>query len=884
MPLLSRKQLRESLRSEATHTEIREELQFHIDSKTEELIRDGMSPEEARELAVKRFGSASRVQEDGFEVRGQHWLEQLATDMVFALRLLRKHPGKTSILVATLALGIGANTAAFGVVQSILLNPLPFSQPEQLVVLRQSSHGARSGVSYPHFQDWRERGRSFSGMSVFLATSATLSEGVEPTRINGAIVSSSIFSVLGVEPLRGRLFRAEEDQRGMASSVVISDRLWRTRFRERGDILGQLIKLDGRAYQIAGIVSAREAFPITKYPVDYWITVAADADPALYGGTIPTSRGYPRYDGVIARLGPNATIRSAWAEMGAIAANLAREHSGATSANEVLLLPALEEVVGPSSRMMVLLLYAAVFCVLVVACINIANIQLTDALARRREFALRTALGARASRLVRQVIAESLTLTLLGGLASIAVAFGLIHLFVAFAPSETPRIDEIGFDSTVIGYVVAISLLSGILLGCLPAFATHRHDLATALKEGAGTGIPSRRRMSSGPGLLCLQIALGMVLTCSALQLAASFYQILHSPRGFNPDQVLTASISLPPATYGQRSERVRNFYRSLLEQARSLPGVESASVAEALPLSGDSNGTTVTVEGSTEPGLPSAGVRFIEPQYFRTLQMSMRSGRSFTNEDAKDRAGCVIVNESFVRRFLLDRSPSTVKVRLGWGGNGWKQIVGVVNDIRAVATSPATEPEVYVPFAQFSVNDMALLVRTTTLAPESLTAALVNIVRKLDPQVPLDRIRTLDEYRLTSAAPNRFLMLLLIAFAGLTLLLAAIGIYGVLSNRNLARTQEFSIRLALGAPSGHVMALVLRQGLVLASIGIAAGLAMTVVARGALMRWMYQSSAVPIAIYFASGLVILVVVVAASAIPSRRASRVNPVSVLRTA
>ncbi len=870
-----------ALRSEEVHAEISDEMRFHIEMKTEDLMRNGMSAKEAQAAAAQAFGQHSRIREQGYDVRGGGLVEEIFNDARYSLRLLRKQWLKTVVLVATLAVGVGVNTAVFGVVNSVLLQPLPFPGSQELVVLHQANHGQAGGVSYPHFNDWREGSDSFTNMAVYAATSATLTGQGDATIVYGAIGSASLFLVLDVKPLRGRLFADDEDKFTSSGVALISDRLWKSRFGGRDDILGQNIHLDGRSFEIVGVIASRSAFPVQKDKVDFWTTVAVDANPALYGGTIPTSRGYPRYDGVIARLKPGVALTQAQQEMAVLAKTVARAHPKFTSSNEIALVPEIEEVVGTRSRTMILILYGAVFCVLLVACLNVANILLVDALGRRREFSLRLALGSPVSKLVRQLLVESTIISLIGGLAGLIMAWLVLHVFVALAPEETPRLSDIHLSGDVFFYVIAVSLFCGLLFGCLPALSTRQLDLSDALKENA-RGVTKRASLfQPGSVLICGQIILGMVLTCCAGVMVDNFSRILHSSRGFNPHGVLTASVSLPAAAYGQASPRVVAYYRSLMEEIRALPGVQAATLSEILPLSGQANGTTVSVVGNAEAGLPATGLRFVEPGYFKALQIPLMGGRAFAPTDTAARPGCAIVNQAFVRRFLRGRAPYASQLKLGWGGDGAKQIVGVVGDVRPSATSPATEPEVYIPFAQFPMNDMSILVRAEG-DPYALAGPIREIARRLDASVPLDRVRTLDDYLLLSSAQQQFMMWLLAAFAAAAMLLSAIGLYAVLSDSVLARAHEFGIRLALGSSASKIVALVMSRGLGVTFAGMIIGGIASLFATKLLARWLYESGASNAAVFAYSAALILLAALCACLIPARRAATVDPVSLLR--
>lgn len=872
--------------SEQVHSEISDELRFHMDMKADELIRRGMAPDKARIEAARSFGSVDRTQERGYDVRGGGLLEQLWGDARFAVRFLRKQWMKTAILVSTLAIGVGVNTAVFGVISAVLLRPLPFPEANKLVVLHQANHGQTGGVSYPHFLDWRASSRSFQDLAVYSGTSAILTGQGDATVVSGAIASASLFRVLRVQPLRGRLFQDQEDRlmsnASSVSSILISDRLWQSRFGRREDIIGLVTHLDARTCQIIGIIPSQLAFPLQKDPIDFWATVAVDSDPSLYGGSIPVSRGYPRYDGVIARLKQGATLAQSRQEMALIAKNIAREHPHATSSNDIAIDSVLDDVVGASSKTMILLLYAAAFCVFAIACINVANILLVDALARRREFAVRLALGAPLIKLVRQLLVENTIVALAGGFAGLCLAWAALRLFLTFAPRETPRLEDIHLDVTAFFYVVAISLFSGLLFSCLPAFAMRQKRLSTFFREGDRSVARRASLLQPRTLLICGQIVLGMILTCCAGVLVSSFKQILQANRGFDPHGVLTASVSLPIAKYGQGSAGVIAYFRSLLQDLRAVPGVQAVTLSEVLPLSGRSNSTTLNVVGQPESSLRSTGLRFVEPSYFAALHIPLMRGRFFNEFDTSARPGCAIVNRAFVRQYLQGSDPFQRKLKLGWGGGDAKQIVGVVEDIRHTATSPSAVPEVYIPFAQFPLNDMSVLIRTTG-DPYVLTSSLRKVGLRLDPSVPLDPVRTLDDYLLLSSMQQQFLMWLLVVFSSTAIVLSAIGLYGALSDAVLSRSREFGIRLALGSSTSGVFSLVLGQGLGMIVTGLVVGAIGAVLASRLMLRWLYDPNQTNFGVFVLSGCVLLIAALAACWLPSRRASNLDPASLLRS-
>ena len=865
-------------RREQIHAEISDEREFHIAMRAADLMRGGMSEAAAREAARQSFGPEVRMHEEGFAIRGGGVLEDVAGDIRLALRMLRKTPMKTAALVATVALGIGINTAVFSVMKALVLDPLPFVKAQDLVSIHQVSRGESEGVSYPNFEDWRDASRSFESMAVYAADSSTLTEGGEARRVSGAVVSANLFRLLGVTPLRGRLFDGGEDEPGSGRPVIISDTLWRTQLQGRDDVLGQLLILDGVGYRVIGVIPSAFAFPLHGDAVNYWITVAVDAEPSPWGGSVRKSRGYPRYEAALARLKPGVTAAQAQAEMSVIAGNVAREHPGVDPAQGVRVSAAIEDVVG-RVRPFLWTLYAAVFCVLAVSSANAATLLLVGAVARSREFALRGALGARPSRLVRQLLVESLVLAFAGGACGALLAGTLVAVFAKIAPPDTPRLATVHADAAMLLYAIALSVLTGLVFGVAPAAAALRHNLVEVLKEGARNLHLSAWRPSTM--LIAGQIALSTVLGCSAVALTGSFWRILHTPRGFDPNHVLTASINLPPAAYPQGSQKVTRFYSDLIEQMRRIPGVEAASVAQSLPLSGQNNSTRVDVAGAEQAEKTSADLRFVDPDYFRTLHIPLIEGRYPEAADRNGQPEIAVVNRAFAQRFLPAGHAVGSRLHLGWGGDAPKLVAGVVGDVLHNALGIEAAPEVYVPLAQFPIGDMRLVVRIS--ADQTGVARLLRAaVRQLDAGVPVENVRTLDDYLLLSVAPQRFLMWVLAAFAASTLLLAAIGLYGALSYSTVCRRHEFGVRMALGSDRRGVMRLVLRQGLAIAAAGLVAGLLLMAASARFLSGWLYRTSPLDATSLACACAVLLAVAAAACWAPAIRATRVSPVTSLR--
>ncbi len=864
---------------DAIHREIEEEFAFHMEMRARDLMSRDTPGDSARTQAARRFGDVPRLREQGFDLRGGGIARDALADLRIALRTLCKTPARSAILIATVALGVGVNTAVFSAVKAILWDPLPFPESDRLITIHQVKRGALEGVSYPNFLDVRAASRSLNDAAVFASDTAILQLPEGARRISGAIVSANLFDVLRVRPLVGRLFHPGEDQPGGEFPALISETFWREQFHQRADIVGRPLILDGRLFHIAGVIPSRSRFPISADRVDYWITTAIDAEPSPWGGSVASSRGYPRYDAVIARLRPGVAAKRAASEASAIAGRIALADPKHAAGLEFRVQPALQDFVG-SVRPLLTLLYGAVFCVLAVACANVATLLLVGAVARRREFAVRSALGARPERLVRQLLVESLVVAICGGIAGAFLGVALDILLARMAPVDTPRAAGLHMDPVSLLYALGISAAAGLCFGTAPALSVRRSNLAESLKEGARTLERGPRRLRPGSLLIACQIAISMVLACSAAMLTGSFLKILNVPRGIDSRGVLTASINLPAQAYPPGSARVPVFYQALLGELRRLPGVESVSIAQSLPMSGQNNSTLVEVPGESEKE-SATDLRFVDPGYFDTLRIPLIAGRYLSDADSAGRAPVAVVNRAFAARFLNGRDARGAFIKLGWGGDAPKRIVGVVGDVRHAALSESAAPEVYVPVAQFPITGFAVLLRAKH-DPYSLAGAVRDSVRRLDPTVPVEDLRTLEDYLRRSAAPRRLLMWVLSAFAASALLLAAIGLYGVLSDSTARRRHEFGVRMALGSHRWSIVRLVLREGLGITVAGIAAGFALTLAAAPLLARWLYATSAADLSSMALAAGVLLLAALAACWAPARRATRVSPLESLR--
>lgn len=814
-------------------------------------------------------------------------MRTLWLDVHHGVRTLLKSPRFTLVAIMTLALGIGASTAIFSVVNGVLLRPLPYDEPNRLLLIQEATTGDGYGISYPNFLDVRELTASYEKIGVFSSTHLTLTaDGEIPARLSGATVSANLFELLGATPQIGRSFRPDEDQRGGGSDgrpLILSYALWQSRFGGETQVLGRLVTLDNLPFTVIGVMPEGFQYPVQNEPVEVWTTVAFDAEPALYGGTIPTSRGYPHYDGAVARLKPGVTPRQAQAEADAIAAALRKQHNWLNDNWKLKATPALERIVGEVRPALVMLL-GAVGLVLLIACANVANLLLVRATKRQKEVAVRTALGASRWRIARQLLTEGLILSVAAGGVGLLLALWGVDLLTALIPEEVPRVAEIGLDWRVTCFAIATSLLTGIVFGLAPALKTTRINLTVFLKEGGRSGADgSPRSAKLRHAIVVGEVALALVLLTGAGLLLQSFVRLRNVQPGFDPSHLLTFRVSLPESSYAQGSRQVADFYQNLVERLEEKPGVRSVSVAQALPLSGRNNSTSLDLEGHP----PAAGqrqstdLRFIGLNYFRTMMIPLTKGRDFDVRDDKQTSEKAIINEAFARKFYGTEDPVGRRVTLGFGGSGPKEIVGVVGDVKHRGLGEETRPEVYVPLAQFPINSLTIFARTAD-DPHALIASARQEVLAIDKNLPIYDVKTLTEYFAQSIAQPRFNSLLLLLFAGIALILASVGLYALIAYSVAQRTHEIGVRMALGARGEDVLRLVVGQGMRLVAIGVAVGLIASFALARVMTSLLYGVSATDPLTFGAVAALLTAVALVACYVPARRATKVDPLVALR--
>jgi predicted permease len=871
-----RRRLRALLRRSTVERELDEELRFHIEKEAELNVARGMSPDEAMRVALARFGRYENIKEECRDARGLRPVEEMWQDLRYGARKLRQNPGFSLVAIMTLALGIGANTAIFSVVNAVLLRPLPFEQPEQLVRVF-GTNARRSSFSrphsYPNFADLRAQGRTFESMAAFTGTTAALSGVDAPEQITGVIASGDVFSVLRAKPLLGRLLSAEDERPDGTRVVVISHGLWQRRFGGDLQIVGRVIKLDGRDREVVGVTPADFSFEFVTSAADFWMPI----NPA---GSSYQQRGAIFLE-AIGRLKPGVSLGEASADLGVVATRLEQQYQESNAGIGVRIAPAQEELVG-DVRPTLLLLLGAVGFVLLIACANVANLLLARSAGRHREIAVRSALGAWRGRIVRQLLTESAMLAFAGGALGLLFALWGVRLLSALVPENVPRFGETSMDLRVLGFTLGATVLTGLLFGIAPALQSSRFDLNEALKEGGRAGSDGRGRSRVRSLLIVSEVALSLVLLVGAGLLIKSFVKLRNTDPGFDPSNTLTASVSLSPVRY-DTDEEISDFYRRLIERVRTLPGVEVVGAVNPLPLGENDYAFGFTVLG--QPPLPpgqrqSASTRFVSPDYFRAQRVPMRAGRAFTEADKAGAPGVIIVNEAFARRHLPGVEPLGQRLRLGINSMEG-EIVGVVGDMRGTNLATPADPEYYVPEAAVSTSDMTLVIRTTA-DPASLTPALRQVVSEMDGDLPLYDVRTMESLMARSVARQRFSMTLVGVFAALAVLLSAVGIFSVMSFLVAQRTHEIGIRMALGARPGDILSMVVRHGIVLTLVGVGVGLAAAFTLTRLMSGLLYEVSATDPLVYGGVTALLAAVALLASYVPARRATKVDPLIALR--
>jgi len=874
--------------------ELDDELRFHFEREVEKYVKAGMSEDEARRRARMAFGGQEQMKEDCRDARGTSWLEQTVQDARYALRQLWASKTFAVTMILTLALAIGANSAIFSVVENVLIRPLAYPRADRMVRLFLSSPAfPRFPLNPWDFHDYRDRSRSFASLAAFSRSDMQLSgDTARPEMLNGFEITAGYFETLGVRPELGHEFDRSNEVPNSARQSIISDRLWRTRFGAAADIIGKKITLNAMPFTVVGVMPAGTEHPGNEYhamaygrEVDVW-------SPFWFDGN-PSQRGSHYIEG-IGRLKDGMTVGGARAEMNTIMQQIGREHSRDNSEWQVLVVPLNEEIVG-TSRPMLLVLLGAVGMVLMIACANAANLLLARAANRRRELAVRLALGAPRGRLVRQLMTESLMIALAGGALGLALAAVGVRGIVSLLPMDFPRVHDIQVSAPVFLFTLAISAGTGILFGLFPALQGSRTDPRVGLHEGGRTATGGRRQQRMRSALVVSEVTLACALLIGAGLMLRSLLNQLHLDPGFREDHVLTATMSLPSAEY-KTDEQTAQFYKQLLGDLRAMPGVEAAGAGSDLPWTGWDENSSFDIEGKQPPPNEFFHGRYhaATPDYFRALGTPLVRGRFFTDADKEGAPAVVIINEALAKKYWPHED--AVGKRITFEDHpkekDWMTVAGVVGDVKDKPGSVGAEPGFWWPHQQAQFRTMAVVARFGPGAglgpglgsdPRAMTDALRNEVHRLNPGLALAHVQLMDEIVEESVATPRMAFLLVGLFGGLAILLAGIGTYGVISYAVSQRTAEFGLRMALGAQRADLLRLVLGQGARLVIPGALLGLGLALGLGRVMESLIYGvSPADPLTFVSVAGLVLLVALVA-SYFPARRAAGADPMRALRS-
>lgn len=855
---------------------LRTEIEEHIALQTEENIRDGMSPGEARRQALVKFGGVEPMKEAFRDQESFPFVENLFRDLKYGLRMLSKSLGFTAVAVVTLALGIAANTAVFSVANGILLRPLRYADPSGLVSVQQAGHGIGEPVSYPNFFDWQQQNHVFSRMAAYHGGGFTLLSEGESVRLRGVIVSSDLFPILGVEPELGRAFSPADDERG-SDVAILSHALWVERLKSAPSVLGRGITLDGKTFTVIGVMPAGFDFPPDR-KADLWTSMAVDREAT---SNIMTGRGYLALS-VIARLKPGVTMAAAHADTDVIARRLARLYSEDAQQTTITIMPEIERVVG-GARLLLLVLLGVAGGVLLIASANLANAFLARNLARQREIALRATLGAHRSRILRQLLTESLLLSLIGGAAGLILAGWGTQAIIQFAPPDLPRVSEIHIDWHVLLFSLAVSVITGILFGSIPAIHASKVSLLDSTKEAGPTSSPGRRSTRIRSLLAAAETALALVVLAGAGLLISSYLRLSHVYPGFNSQNLLTFTFDLPVPAY--QNPRAIQFVNQLLSRLQHLPQVRSAAADWVTPFSGMGVTTAIDIAGRSFPpgGNPVIAMDSVTPDYFRTMGIPLLQGQGFTEGDNANSQPVIIINQAFARRFFPNTDPIGKRIRPSFSVTSdfpWREVVGVVGDTKQQELGENFQPEFYFPYAQ--VPNWNSVIVSTTGDPMKLAPDVRALVRSMDKTAPVYAMTTMEDYLSASIARNRFATLLLAIFGVLALILAAVGIYGVVSYSVSQSTHEIGIRTALGATTADVLKSVLKHGLKPAILGTAFGIACGLLLARSLQSFLYGVKPTDPLTFAAVALLLVAVVALATYVPARRATKVDPMVALR--
>jgi predicted permease len=855
-----------------------DELRFHLERQIEENLKAGLSAEEARYAALRKFGGVEQIKEECREARGVRFVEDLIQDIRYGLRQLRRNPGFTAVAVLTLALGIGGTTAIFNAVNAVLLRPLPYKNPERLVSLWAKfplwGFYGPGALTDPDYVEWEKQNQVFDRIAAFRGQTSNLTGDGDPERLLGASVTASFFPLFGIPPELGHPFSSADEQAGQGNTVLLSHKLWARRFHSDPAILRKSITLDGKSFTVIGVMPASFQYPNRA---DFWAPLALTSDRSN------------AMDQIVARLKPGVTLERAQSDIRFIAHRL----NPATGEKAIQLsLVYLQDELVSNIRPALLILLAAVGLVLLIACANVANLLLARAATRQREITIRKALGGTRMRMVRQMLTESVLLASFGGALGLLLSAcgrgALVPLLPPnlAQPGVTSQIIAMNVDAWVLGFTVFISVATGVLFGLAPALQASRLDAYSSLKESASTHTAGLHLVGLRGLLTVGQIALTLVLLVSAGLLISSFVRLMRVNPGFQPNNVLTMNLELPSTKY-QSPVQMEAFHNAVLARIESLPGVSAAgTVGYGLPFGQSGLAGDFTIEGQPAPpqGV-SASKLVISPGYFRVMGIPLLEGRYFSRSDRVESARVAIVSESFARHFWPHGKALGQRVNPGFPGSSWCSVVGIVGDVKQTGLASEAPLTIYLPYSQaprpFLMSFMTVVIRTPS-DPLQMANAVRREVQSVDRDMPIYSIASMEELISASLSEPRFRSLLLACFAALALILATVGVYGVVSYSVAQRTHEIGIRMALGAGREDVLKFIVAQGFKLTLIGVAAGLVAAVMLTRFLASFLFGVTPTDLVTFVAGSVLLAGVAVVATYIPARRATKVDPMVALR--
>jgi predicted permease len=867
---------------EAVIGDIDEELRLHLEMEAQANVERGMPPEEARRAALRAFGNFDSLRERAYEVRGGGLLETLSQDFRYAARMLARQPGFTAVAALTLALGIGANTAIFSVVEAVLLRALPYRHADRAVVLWESQRLGnlpRNVINPANFLDWRDQARSFDEMAAFADFRYNLTGVGEPEEVPAQIATPNLFALLGAGAELGRTFTPEDAKPGHDDVAILSHDLWRRRFGGAPDIIGRTLSLNGHGVTVIGVMPPGfqwfiQELSLTGKPAQIWVPLGLSAEQRVRRG---------RYLQAVARLKPGVSLTRARAEMSAIAGRLESRYPSFNRGWGVRLVTLRDQLAG-EIRPALLVLLAAVGFVLLIACVNVANLLLARAAGRHKEIAIRSSIGAGRRRIIRQLLTESLLLALLGGALGLLLSRAGLAALVALSPPNLAGVGRAGLDLPVLAFTLGVTALTGIVFGLAPALEASRVNLSGALNESSRGNAGSARGRRLRDALVVAEVGLALVLLVGAGLMIRSFLRLQAVDPGFDAKGLLTMRVLLPAAKYPDDVRRIA-FFRQAAARLRTLPGVVDAGAASALPFAGLGAATSFNIEGTsfkTEADKPTTDVRVVDEEYFRTLRIPLVAGRTFTAREAVEERKVAVINETMARKYFAGENPVGKRILVNMTAEPtYTEIIGVVGDARYAKLDGELRPMVYWPPPHLTYSAMTLVLRAAG-APADLAPAARREILAIDKDQPVADVRTMESWLAESLARTRFGTLLLGAFAGLALTLAAAGLYGVMSYSVAQRQSEIGVRMALGARAADVLRLVIRQGLALVLVGVALGLLGALALTRLLASLLYEVSATDPLTFAALALLLMAVSWIACYIPARRAARVDPLIAMR--